>query len=194
MKNFYKERFAETSDSTEEVVVAATPPIPTEQWWYVRESTKNGPVDVEQIKGLSANTLVWKTGMADWTTVARIFPPTSPPPIPAEEINQMAVWFWSLSPLWLLLTPRITVIELGQLGIFGVPLAINSVFYAWDLHLIRKSGRENDFWGSVTMFLPPIPSLVAHLACFDREACCCCRVHLLCDLIWDGLIPPFVYL
>ena len=147
-------QFGETADSSEEVVVAPTPSLSLEQWWYLHEGQKNGPVAVEQIKGLGANTLVWKTGMADWTRVAQIFPLTSHPPIPVEEISQMAVWFWSFSPLWLLLVPRITLIELGQLGIFGVSFAINSIFYAWDLHLIRKSGRENDFWGWYWIFVP----------------------------------------
>jgi hypothetical protein len=46
------------------------------------------------------------------------------------------------------------MLELGQLGVFGVSFAINSIFYAWDLHLIRKSGRENDFWGRYLLFVP----------------------------------------
>jgi hypothetical protein len=43
-------------------MVAAIPLILTgpEQWWYLRESTK---------KGLSDDTLVWKTGMVAWTPV-----------------------------------------------------------------------------------------------------------------------------
>ena len=33
-------------------------------------------------------------------------------------------------------------------------LVINSIFYAWDLHLIRKSGRKIDLWGWFWFFVP----------------------------------------
>jgi GYF domain 2 len=124
-------------------------PTPME-WWYVHKGTKTGPVSVEQIKALSAHTFVWKAGMSDWAPLAQIFPPTSPPPIPAEEISEIAVWFWALSPLSYIFLYSIMVTAWGIL----LFLVINSIFYAWDLHLIRKSGRKIDLWGWFWFFVP----------------------------------------
>jgi hypothetical protein len=47
------------------------------QWWYIKQQQRLGPVSVQELKQLAAvgeitpETLIWKTGMAQWVTAAR---------------------------------------------------------------------------------------------------------------------------
>lgn len=73
---------------------ASPPPLPTAQQWFVGiDGAQQGPFDLAQLRALanggklSAATLVWTAGMANWTAasqvpdVASILPQT-PPPLP----------------------------------------------------------------------------------------------------------------
>jgi hypothetical protein len=71
---------------------------PTEQWYYyyyAEGKERKGPFSPQQLKqlatsgGITPSTMVWKKGMASWTSASQIkglLPPTeeSPPPVPEE--------------------------------------------------------------------------------------------------------------
>lgn len=70
---------------------AAPPPLPQAQYFVVVGGVQQGAYDEETIRNmiqqgtLNANTLVWKTGMPQWTTMASLHEFASrptPPPIP----------------------------------------------------------------------------------------------------------------
>ncbi len=70
-----------------------------EQWYYVQQGQRNGPVSEQEIRQLISsgqvqpNDLVWKQGMAQWTQASQVFlPPSSDqnalPPVPSETGNK----------------------------------------------------------------------------------------------------------
>ncbi len=72
------------------------PPMPAAvQYFYAVNNTQQGPVSIEQLKGLFANrtinkeTLVWKQGMSAWTALQEVeelksfLGGSTPPPLPA---------------------------------------------------------------------------------------------------------------
>lgn len=67
-------------------------------WYYIKNETQQGPISEGELTGLMANgiltaeTLVWKEGMADWqpARACPFFtppPPGSPPPLPQKTNN-----------------------------------------------------------------------------------------------------------
>ncbi len=76
------------------------PPIPTVQYMLAIDGQQTGPFSIAQLQQLiqngqfTANTLVWKQGMANWeqasamAELSSLFTGTCPPPIPHTSANQ----------------------------------------------------------------------------------------------------------
>ena len=68
----------------------APPPLPGTTQWYVGENGQQvgplAPAEVQSRPGLTADTLVWKTGMAAWTRLGDVpeLQGSTPPPLPGS--------------------------------------------------------------------------------------------------------------
>lgn len=74
-----------------------------EEWFYIENKKRIGPVSEGKIKSLfshqviDGNTLVWKTGFTDWvkmSTVGMALGQSMPPPL--EKGNLSNGWAWCL--------------------------------------------------------------------------------------------------
>lgn len=86
--------------------VAAQPPVPEQQWYYVKSGQTLGPVAETELRGLLAllppDTLVWNQDLGAWKKAADagllapppppvVLPPPPPPPPPAPVLWELAV-------------------------------------------------------------------------------------------------------
>ncbi|MDK3159189.1 SPFH domain-containing protein [Kamptonema cortianum] len=70
------------------------PPPPTAQWYMAKNNQQLGPFNLNQLsqQGLTADTLVWRAGLAEWQPavqvpeLASILPPPVAPPIPQPQV------------------------------------------------------------------------------------------------------------
>jgi hypothetical protein len=147
------------------------------QWYIANGGRQEGPYSDEQLRALiasgkvGADTLVWSTGMENWTKAAAIpgligsgqRPPPIPasaaaPPLPGATAPPGVTQHFSTQAfatdvrVWPLLG-RIIVVALAQLLIVPAPWAITS-FYRWFLeHLhvpghqrVAFAGKAEDIW------------------------------------------------
>ena len=81
-------------------------------WYYSQEGKRIGPVNENSLKQLAGSgaingkTLVWQSGMPDWTiahqtNLASLFASTQnePPPLIGEAVDNNLVWVIALAPL-----------------------------------------------------------------------------------------------
>jgi GYF domain 2 len=125
----------------------------SEDWYYVANGQKQGPINRETIKDwissgqLSQDDLVWKTGMAEWSVVQqsdlRTFDEFSP--MSGAQVNNCIVWFWALAPLLLL-----------PWEYWWVGLLINVILWWLDGRLIKEGGQNRNGWGYWFIVLVPI--------------------------------------
>jgi membrane protease subunit (stomatin/prohibitin family) len=83
---------------------AAPPPLPNDQWFYAANGAQAGPVPAAGLAAqvssgaLTPTTLVWRSGMAQWTPAQQVpeiasliaatpppLPPAGPPPLPPQS-------------------------------------------------------------------------------------------------------------
>jgi FtsH-binding integral membrane protein len=81
------------------------------KWYYSEAGKRVGPVSQEKLlvlvkRGrLSPNTMVWRTGMHDWSRLldselAKQIATDSPPPLSAKDTANGYAWALALAPLW----------------------------------------------------------------------------------------------
>jgi len=81
-------------------------------WHYSDESSRKGPVSKDDLSKLvesgkiDGDTLVWKTGMSEWTPLYKcndlstLINTQVPPPLAANAMGNGFIWAVALAPIW----------------------------------------------------------------------------------------------
>jgi hypothetical protein len=185
------------------------------KWYIANNGRQDGPYSDEQLRALiasgkvDAETLVWSTGMENWTKAGAIpgliGSGQRPPPIPsaAAALPPGAVQHFATDVrVWPLLG-RAIVMALGQLLIVPAPWAVTS-FYRWfvgHLHVpghqrVAFAGKPGDIWyifilnallgyaGVINSYLPLITIILTPLFLFIITR------WFVRNLVWDGQAGP----
>lgn len=131
------------------------------EWHYATTSGRIGPVDFDALGKLAVeghidhDTLVWKTGMADWiplgqcSELSALALPQTPPPISNKAMGNGFIWALCLAPIWgsfvQMLATEIRVVITGEefvlySDMWWVMLVINIGAIQLDLGRLKQSG------------------------------------------------------
>lgn len=139
-------------------------------WYYSQEGKRIGPVNENSLKQLAGNgainakTLVWQSGMPDWTMAHQtdlsslfVGTKTEPPPLVGEAVNNNLVWVIALAPF-------ISGILRVFIGLFiGVPpyklwwiaIILNISLCIADENQLKKAGYDTKGMGIWAFLLVP---------------------------------------
>jgi hypothetical protein len=140
------------------------------EWHYATSTGRQGPVNIESLQKLSADrhidqdTLVWKTGMAEWIPIAQcsdlsaLAMPQVPPPISDKAMGNGYIWALALAPIWgsivQMLATDIRVAITGETFVlysqmWWVMIVANISVLTLDLGRLKKIGyntKKNKWW------------------------------------------------
>jgi GYF domain 2 len=155
---------ASTSEGKRAAFLSQTPP---ENWYFIIDGRKEGPITREEIKELISSNqltqedLVWKTGMADWSTIRGTdlnSGLSEPPPISGEHVNNSIVWLWTFTPLIpvssILFQQGVAASHLTSYSL-GVWFLINTIMWWLDGQQIKNAGHNREGWRYWVLLLVP---------------------------------------
>jgi GYF domain 2 len=158
--------FTRDDDSFAEAAVSAETNSPGyDDWYYVVDGEKKGPVSAVAIKNLlnnkdiAADTHVWRKGIKDWCTIREselhAFVDSEPPPLSSELVNNSLVWIIAILPLVISLVDASLVENNAQPLKWYHIMFINIPFLTWDARRLNRAGY-NSGWilGAGLIFIP----------------------------------------
>jgi hypothetical protein len=142
----------------------------SQQWYYSRGRTKNGPVSVAGLRQLAAegrlapNDMVWTDGMADWAAAGSLSglfpaPPKIPPPAPPTLPMQVEAPAPAPSPVPTAASDNpLAGMHRQRLAIGAAAIAgVAATFLPW-AHIgpLSVYGTAGDGWLTLALFVPAI--------------------------------------
>ena len=137
---------------------------PVDGWFYVDNHKRFGPFSDDQVQGfirdgrIARDTLVWKTGMADWkpakeTELQSILEDVLPP-LPINAISHKYAWAMATVPF--LASAILTATGLSLALQIIIVLIINSIFAILDERELRKADMNPNRWVWMGFFIIPV--------------------------------------
>lgn len=138
-----------------------TEQIDPDEWYYVSQGKRLGPVTQESLLGLLhdgkvfADTPVWHKGLPTWLPVHEAgLAPDTPPPLKADAISDWAVWLIAFLPILLVLGRNLIGYGLG--ASFVVAFLLYSTLALIDLNMIKRAGHDTRTLGQGWIFFVPV--------------------------------------
>ena len=163
---------------------SSPPPIPNanaNDWYYVANGAKKGPVSLATIKDLlnkkesETDTQVWRKGMIDWKNIRESelaeLVATEPPAVAPQHIGNGYVWTLAFLPLiWGFIDASIDFANQKAMwsslaGVpyhktnefpWQIPFAINGLFGWLDELRLRKAGYGSKWMRAAAVLLVPV--------------------------------------
>lgn len=137
-------------------------------WYYETKGQRVGPLQQKDIvqkirnRELSHGSLVWRTGLSEWTLIEKTeFQQllNTPPPLSGDVINNTAIWFLAFAPLisTFILEPVVSnIIEQPIEKLWGINLGLNILFSYIDSFSLKKAGHDPDKLGMGAAWIVPV--------------------------------------
>ncbi|WP_167859489.1 DUF4339 domain-containing protein [Paenibacillus cymbidii] len=131
-----------------------------EEWFHIENGVRKGPVNSSDMaellrtRKITAETLVWKKGLSDWTPLAKTeFGEmiSEPPPISGQAVNNTFVWWMVATPIIGIFVENIimavTEQELNYMATALAYFLVYSILCSNDQTKLKKAGHNTaSFW------------------------------------------------